>query len=352
MFEPNLVSIFTIMRLKLNQRLKFEFCSLFHSKASLALIICWLLTQLILFIYLGINDQLEAVKYLKAGSALRDDLVFNNRYLFYNFFVSIIALMKFPVLIVFFQVLISGVAAFHIKQASKVLGIQGNLATFLFITCYTVQIWNFALYTESLFISLLVILFSLILQKKSFSWIAIVAFCAFFCRPTFVVFIPAFLHLMISSRDTSKQWYLILLPILLLAFINRTLYFSEFFSFFVSDQIICELPVLSDTSVFELVTQKVFYFFIGIRGHYSNSHNAYMIVYSTCYLLVIFALLKWSYWQQHRLMFFYLMFFTYLLFVSATCVNWNNRFLAPLLPFVFILSEIGVKHLVQTIRVK
>ena len=313
------------------------------NKTDWSLIAVWCLVQMGLLATFGANTSGEAEKFIKEAESLRSNYIYSSKFLFYNAYVSVVAIIKIPFVIVLLQTILSGLACIQLRKVAVFFGARtGNLTVFLFVSCYPIQIWNSSLYTESIFISLLILLCSVIVHQKSKGLVGLLGLILLFTRPTFVLFLPAFVWLYFKLNSISKKYMLPFLLIIPLALYNRITHFPEFFSFFISDQVICELVMEHQYSWRELIVQKITLYFGMVRPHYSFGHNTYLLIYSLVYIPFALMLAKKNYSFK---MFFALLLVVHLLFVSVTCVNWNNRFMATFLPFVFILANVGVASL-------
>jgi hypothetical protein len=116
------------------------------------------------------------------------------------------------------------------------------------------------------------------------------------------------------------------------ALLSRIYFFPEYFDFIVLDQVICEVE--EKTLTWKLMGKKLFYFWTLYRPHYSGMHNVMNLVFPV--LLIIGVLrLKRPYTDQLKFLVFLFLWIS--VFVLYTCVDWNNRFVAPVLPFVILL---------------
>ena len=313
------------------------------SRNQRILILFCFLVNLLYYFTIEFKTNNEAEKYTSASNDFLANGHFPLKYFFYSFYILLISFFKSSYLIIVFQLILSWISTVHLFKIAQNIKANPYIVAVLFVICYPIQVWNYALYTESVFISGLIILFSLILHQKSRLLIFVFTICLVFTRPTFIVFIPAFLLLFKKYFKVSYWLYLPVVILIPLALINRLEFYSTYFSFFVSDQIICEVMLEGDISYFELITEKLSNFFLMIRNHYSFNHNLYLLIFiMITYFFAVIGLVKEKF--KTRIVFI-LLFFTMSVFIGITCVNWNNRFIAPLLPFVFLLSGRGYRML-------
>lgn len=89
----------------------------------------------------------------------------------------------------------------------------------------------------------------------------------------------------------------------------------------------------------KLFTVKVFYFLVHVRPYWSWSHN----VYSVAFLLPLYALAVRMLVDKSTSKSIAILFTTYLVVhiasVGITSVDWDGRFLMPLLPAVFLIAS-------------
>ena len=92
----------------------------------------------------------------------------------------------------------------------------------------------------------------------------------------------------------------------------------------------------------KLFFSKVFYFLVHIRPYWSWSHNAVSLVFLIpAYLLAIRALVKGRLHGELRI--FFLAYVTiHTLSVSLTSVDWDGRFIVPIIPVLFIAAVQGL----------
>lgn len=311
------------MRLKLNQIFQNIYFFPF---------ICWGIFNVFLFFQNGIISDGEALKYLWAANHLFSGEVFP-KYLFYSTYVFILALVKSEIAIVVLQILTSGLSLFLFIKGAERVGGKGLLAGILLAVCWPIQYWNTAIYTESFFISGLIILWYLALARK-WKWFLAILFPMLFLRPVMVVLLVPFIFWTVF--DASRRWKVLMLVGMIslgfLGLLSRIYFFPEYFDFVVTNQVICEVE--SGASVFVIMGKKLLYFFTLYRPHYSWVHNVANLIYPA---LLIWGLvkLKRPLGKHQRFLLVFLIWVA--VFTLFTCVNWNNRFIAPVLPFVILL---------------
>ena len=136
------------------------------SRASLLLLFLWLVLQAILFFQFGIVTKGEAVKYLAESEYWRQYQNFSQpKYLFYSVYISIRLFFEEAGLgttgVYIFQLFLNLVSLIFFYKLSKRYFNNDRsalIASFLLIICLPWQLWTIHLYTESVFISLVIIL--------------------------------------------------------------------------------------------------------------------------------------------------------------------------------------------------
>lgn len=290
----------------------------------------WAITNVFLFFKIGVLTTGEAQKYLVAANQI-DQLEFLPKYLFYSTYIILVAFIKSPFLIVLIQLVASAFALRFLMTLVHSMGGNWLITGLLYATCFPIQYWNMAIYTDSLFISGLIFLYYFTFNWKP-NWIVGIGVFLLFLRPVSVIFLSAFLFFWTDLRKIHKLYLIALVPTALVALAFRYFYFPDFFSFFVTNQVICEVCV--DENLLVLTGKKLLYFLTLYRPHYTLIHNLVNGFYFIILLIALVALKKPLLSYQR---FTLLLLITYVIFVLFTCVNWNNRFIAPLLPFVFVL---------------
>ncbi len=102
----------------------------------------------------------------------------------------------------------------------------------------------------------------------------------------------------------------------------------------------------------ELFFKKMFYFLFHVRPYWSIGHNIFSLIFLVpIYVLAIGGTNKSGVYSQTAIFaFFYLLIQT--IAVSATSVDWDGRFLMPLLPVLFLTASKGLDKVLRTIRDK
>ncbi len=163
-----------------------------------ATLAAYMLLLVALFLTEGVHTDKEALKYIGcAEQVLRGDLhdLFGN-YLPYGTYVLFLlpfVALGLPALAVPGQIVLSVVAATALGRLTERLSgnaVAGRLATALFLIAIPIQTWALALYTESLFTSLVVLLLEQVLaRERPGRWALPFALLVLFGRPVGLLFV-------------------------------------------------------------------------------------------------------------------------------------------------------------------
>jgi hypothetical protein len=289
-----------------------------------------------------------------------------------------------------FQYILSITSTFlFYKGLSKLLkNEQAAFYTALLILCYIpIQQWNTCLLTESIFISLILLfIWAYSIEKTSHRWLMLILICmlAATVRPNGgILFITCFGVYGIQSLLQDKKLPVFLYIGIALVFLILHFYTDTFYHFlldsFNKGEIICgydhwssphkthiqnNSPSGSITKILHLISSnplKSTQLFVGrfvalwidIRTYYSFSHNLFIGIY----LLIAYATAIMGF-IQYRNVFTELVLITLLycgmnsVLVMVTYADWDGRFLAPLLPVIFIWSGLGIYFSIQFLKRK
>jgi len=97
----------------------------------------------------------------------------------------------------------------------------------------------------------------------------------------------------------------------------------------------------------KITSLKLLLFLGNIKPYFSRAHNALIIGF--LFPLYFFALKGFQYFMAHRKEHYFMAGFIIMqtAIVSLTSENWDGRFLIPVLPFVFMLSAVGINRWLQ-----
>jgi len=348
----------------------------------------WMLINILLYFYMGFKYAIDTLRFdEEATTWLRGHFEFSYHF-WYAGYIAILALSKLIFgsiyCSIFLQCALSLIAVISFFNALERIFKNTNIAFFStlpVILYYPIQIWNMCLLTESIYISLILLFiwaYSLLNKKKWFYLISI-AVAASITRPNGGILIITLIILYIYDQWTTNRQFakrllgasiLICIPCLILFLQYSTdVYLQFLMQSFNKGEIICGysgwiVPVNSinaesihNNSISQVLTlmlkypleyiQLACYRFLAlwsdIRPYYSFSHNLYIIVsLSLLYIFAGIGLIRYAkkYSDLFMLTISYCVFNS--LIIMITYADWDGRFLAPLLPVVFIWSGLGI----------
>jgi len=349
------------------------------------LLIIFLLVQLFCWSKFGVVHYLDSTNYIEYGQYILQNFSFPYRRLFwytgYALFLAFFQLFKLSLTwVVLTQILFAAFAAlaiYHLSLKISNHNIDAFVATLLYIICIKIQWWNNYILTESLFISCNVLILYFLSKFKHFSWrvFIILPFLlfVFFIRPSGIVTVLAFtvyVFYLIWNEDklgSLASYFIIPFLILLALLTDKMVQGYGIIESLQSGAIICGMEGLEinanppniglsykstlvqlvlfifDNPVYflELSFHKMIYFWSTYRPGYSTLHN----IFSILFFLPVYLLAIWGWYKSKIPKAIKIYLFTFLsltcFLVILTCVNWDSRFLAPVLPFVFMLAGLG-----------
>jgi hypothetical protein len=346
-------------------------------KQFLFLVIIWLLAQLTCFFLWGTQTELESLKYIHAADYLLQYGHFpEKRYWFYSITVFIIALSKWMNtghgFVFFVQLLLSLTA-----HLSFFKGLQSQcrenhpaplITTAVLCLVLPYQRWNFTLYTESVFYSLVLIFFSFCMLQKEFKLKTtfiqgLLLLLVILSRPLGVlILIPWILfHLsyLIKKRKRLISVLLgfgIIILILICEIILSNIKGYDILEAYRQGNIICGIASFNQgsftvgfektsTSIWNLLLyitenpvlflnlswEKTIAFFLMFRDYYQWKHNFLLLVLcAILYLPIIFNFLKEKIDPFSR--YIYLVIISFYLAVVLQCDDYHSRFILTLVP--------------------
>ena len=355
--------------------------------------IVWLL---IIFFYISNSELIKAgeldglIKYgSDSYSYIRDaqsflKLDFSNLHtskLSYIFLITAVLFLNFSLkLIVFFQLISTIISSFFLYLICKKLFSKwvGLVCLFFFLTYVPIQLRNFYILTEILFINLSIILvyLSFFRQKNKILIFLILLFLLFLRPQSFLILLSIFITIIIFKNykgiyNLFVKFFLVFISFFLLIFFlnigiqdyelinalskgviwgysfdtnsickkeciqgftDPSLYKNNILGFliYVKDNFLILLKV----SIF-----KILLFFSGWRPYYSNLHNIYLISFH----LPIYILFCIYFFKFKKLNSFETFSISYIilsvLFISFTFVDWSGRFIMYIIPFMMIYAS-------------
>lgn len=357
----------------LNRPLLFLYCVFF-------------VVQLILFIKIGVFTSLEAEKYVTQGNLLYETgNLSDTKYIFYLPVILLVYLCRLigtsylPVVLV--QVALSGLSLFYFyklstKVGNKSIALYSSLLLALFIP---LQVWNFYLYSDSIFISLTIIYTYLIYTygiKGVKGTIVILLFLLLllFSRPHGLLFIPPTI-IYLLFRNQNRLALLSNIGLCLLLLIGMYILLNTAFTGgedmdamkpFVEEHIICFVPLKPEGADLDIIktaspVNDIFYyifhnplhflkftflklhsFFNMTRSYYSTGHNIFLsLILIPIYFFGLIGFFRFLKPFKNFTLFLVSLLILYPLGATFQCDDWHSRFTLVVFPYFILLACIG-----------
>ena len=331
------------------------------------------------FGYLSGGDTKKYI--LGSEQILNLELPIQKSYIGYMLYISFFQYFKLNLAyVVISQIFLSLMSSLCLYKITTKLSSRfgGIFCLSLYLFYFPIQVWNFYILTETLFIcSIIFIIFFLIFFKKKYIPIIIILFIfTISIKPHGIILIPSFFLAFIIwaylKNNLKIIWFLILTICVLLypTILILNLYLAENNL----ENIMPNAPIIwgykemyhssgfkiSDTNngdIYSLLIflknnldifmgsffKKVWFFLARVRPYYSDFHNFYLIVFNIIYYpLALYGLIKLKSKKLLGtiLMYSLILFFTFT--AGLTYADWDGRFSLYITPLFFIFTSIGL----------
>lgn len=345
------------------------------------LILQWLTINLFLLGYLGIRTGSDTQVYEAMAYALLDGNLPEGRLLWYTSYIALLAVILGLggnyAWVVVVQIMLSGVAGILLAQAVRKMSGDTRIAfvaVLLYLAWIKIHQWNIFIYTESFFTSLAVISFAaFVLSCKPWQYVlsGLLILLTFFTRPAGFGFLAGWLVYSLVAIPMSQQWKWVTaavavgVALLLLNFMLKDFVLVESYARgeIIYPDITLGLQLPADIQLpgdeygslvrlglfvwyqpgyFMIISlTKLLLFFANVKPYFSILHNALIVL--LLYPLYFFAAIGYRRFPSRQLKYFMLGFIgSQAVMVMLTSENWDGRFLVPVLPFIFMLSAVGI----------
>lgn len=350
------------------------------------------LVQLVLYWKIGVFTGLEADKYVIEGNMLYDQGHFtDSKYIFYLPVILLVYLSRALGvsyhLVVIVQVLLSGLALYYFYKLGNLIGNIKIAVTssILLILFFPLQVWNFYLYTDSIFISLTIIYAYIICRwgdrgLKGTLFILLFLALLQFARPHGFLFIPCTIVYLLLRQQTRASFFSGLALSALLLFAMYFLLNAAFtgggdmdaMKPFIEEHIICFVPMKPEGTALDIVktanpVNDLFYyiihnpfhfvrlmflkllsFFNMTRPYYSTGHNLFLLLFFIpIYIMSIPGIYYLVKAFRNFSTYLLAMLVLYPLGATFQCDDWHSRFAMVTFPYFILLACIGVYGLLQ-----
>jgi len=352
--------------------------------------ICLIVQGILLYKY-GIVTKGESVKYINEAVFWQEHYQFSQpKYIFYSvyIFIRFLALQIRTGIegVYIFQLLINLYATFLFYKLSLRLFTRPVIAvtaTTLLLICFPWQLWTTHLYTEGVFISLVIIFtyfFFLPEKSKFLRIITIILFILLlFSRPTGMLFIPVITLWYFNKWWSERKWLLLGVSSLVslagfILILNYAMKGEGEFNFlkpFIEEHIICGVPqalnndlklprdgnstggilyyvVNNPIHFLSLSVKKIGAFFGMTRSYFSTSHNLYLrLFFYPLYLFALAGVIMRGKTIRSFKVYASGIVIVFATSVALTCDDWLNRFIMPVLPFIILLATAGITKIMS-----
>ncbi len=287
--------------------------------------------------------------------------------------------------IVVIQFILTAISAICLyKITSKYFcKLSGIICMAIFLFYFPLQIRNFYILTEILFIdlSIIFIYFLVFFEKKIIPIILLIFFLLISIRPNGILFLFSILlstFLFLIENKKYKYFLVYFLFLFLLAFPINSIFNSYLQNLNIIEQLnkgiiwgwsfeknaICEVSclnvelennnftnsiagylkfILINLKEYSLIfVQKIFWLIVRIRPYYSDLHNFYILFF----LLILYPTFIFGFFKRPKndyslnVIIFYILFS--IILVGFTFADWSGRFSLYFLPFIMIFSSYGI----------
>ena len=365
----------------------------FSNRDYLLVVALWIVAELLLFGKFGFYFQMEAEKYIsEANFILQNQHLSQGRYLFYLSTILVIALsvsLKIGLYGALSIIMIINLAGYlyFFKALKKVF--DSRLPAFLVIlfllSFWPYQTWSLFLYTECLFYSVVMLLFSrlLLFEKMNLQFVVstfLILALVIISRPLGILFVfPVlfFLFFHLTRRQKIFFFGVVILAFFLLAWVVQVVFTTtpdwNMQRAFLEENIICDMPAVISNSQLEvsdhpnqlyrlffyithnfshfsgLALTRLKYFFLNTRPYYSSLHNAYLLIslflIYACILIGVRSIKR--IFPVSLLAFIFSVIFFFALAIAFQCDDYHNRFFLTLMPLLTVLAVAGATPLLN-----
>ncbi len=365
----------------------------FSNRDYLIVVALWVVAELLLFGKFGFYFQMEAEKYIsEANFIMQNQHLSQGRYLFYLSTILIIALsisMKIGLHGAVFIIMIINLASYlyFFKALKKVFNtrLPAFLVILFLLSFWPYQAWSLFLYTECIFYSVVMLLFSrlLLFEKMNLPFVvstSLILALVIISRPLGILFVfPVlfFLFFHLTRRQKIFFFGVVILAFFLLAWVVQVVFTTtpdwNMQRAFLEENIICDMPVAISNSQLEmshhpnqlyrlsfyithnfshfsgLALTRLKYFFLNTRPYYSSLHNAYLLIslffIYACILIGVRSIKR--IFPVSLLAFIFSVIFFFALAIAFQCDDYHNRFFLTLMPLLTVLAVAGATPLLK-----
>ena len=327
----------------------------------------------------------DTVRFLEASENLLNGVAIEGKQVFYMGYSLILAFfLKFKLsfnFVVLLQTIMTLISALCIKKISKRLGYKyPEIAMMLFLFYVPIQMRNFFILSDSIFVSFTIITFYYFIKEKNLKNILIFIFLSLFTltiRPhgvLILILIIIYFYKIIpkNNKNIYKFFYFFSLIVPFIFLLDFYLDKSTKNYFYISGEVIFgykdiiveydDLPKnLIEKSVIyqnvfllfnypiestKLYLYKIFFYISGIRPYYSLMHNSLEFVYT--FSIFIIGITSYVLNKKNKIKNFMMMLVILSILGSLiTGPDWSGRYRMYIMPFIFILASEFIENFLK-----
>ena len=364
-----------------------------EKKGLIILSFLWFFTQVVVYLLFGIKESVDSIMYINDSQLILDGGFPSGRNLWYSSYSIIIALLRFfggdAIEVIYIQLVFSYTAFICLYKLTLSISKSNQsafIAAFLYIVWIKIHQWNLILYTDSLFASLSIIGITLLhfsKNWKSYFLSLLVLIFTILIRPTgvgiLIALIGYFSYSITYLKEFTRLSKIVIIGLLSIGaffLVNVILlhHIDSFFNSYANAEIIYpNIPFLiSQPSnleyldshyppLFRLIMFVVYnpiyfmklslvkgiLFIANMKPYFSVLHN--IVIGLFLYPIYYFMIKGLKVLPKNSTSVFLICFIlSQFMIVSLTSENWDGRFLIPVLPFVFVISSLGITDFVNS----
>lgn len=349
----------------------------------------WLIVNILVYLSLGVKYAIDTTRFHSEASAWIAGRFEFSYHFWYSGYIAILALCNvffhsiYPSIIIQCGLSLISILLFY-KGLCRLLKAESTafIAALFVILYIPIQQWNVCLLTESFYISsILLFVWAYSIENNHTKWIILlsIAFLATTLRPNGgILLITAFVLLAKQFITIENRKYIygtgLFVAIGLFFLLNNTtrIFYQFLMDSFNKGEVICgysgwiiaietkievtdskgsiikilELLISHPWQCIQLGIYRFIALWADVRMYYSTTHNTY-IVLMLLPTYVFSCIGMFHYKKIHSGLFLITLLYAGLnsLLVVITYADWDGRFLAPLLPVLFIWSALGIHDL-------
>tara|TARA_B100001057_G_C22754476_1_gene913111 strand:- start:171 stop:1256 length:1086 start_codon:yes stop_codon:yes gene_type:complete len=309
-------------------------------------------------------------------------------YLGYIFFISIFKYfdlnLTYVVIVQIFLTLLSSFCLYKITE--KISSSYGGLLSLsLYLFYFPLQIRNFYILTETVFICSIIFLiyFIFFFNKKYLITIIFLIPFIILTRPHGVVLIPSLLLSILIWLYSSKKKKIFYISIIFIVFLsygslslinfyleNERIIFkiinygiiygynheNNYLNFNKpldnKNDILSLLIFIKDNSYNFIISfyKKIWFFLVRVRPFYSDIHNLYLTLFNIIlYPLVIYGFIKIGFKKNFTIIFMYFFLIFSTISAGLSFADWSGRYVLYIFPIFFIFAGVGFSYIFKLI---